>query len=69
MMDAPPPLLAHHPPPCRGLPLQKDDGTVGAKNVAVSSTTMDKFGIFARVMVSTGAMTNAMDIVAWRQSP
>ena len=68
MMDAPPPLLARCPPPHRGLLLQWDDGTVGTKNAAASATTMDKYGIIACTMVvSRGAVTNAMDIVAWRQ--
>ncbi len=68
MMDAPPPLLARRPLPLRGLPLQRDDRTAGAKNAAASATTAVKVGNVARTTASSGAVTNAMDVVAWRQS-
>ena len=69
MMDDSPPLLARRPPPCRGLSLQQDDGTVGAKNAVAYAATMEKFGIVAHAIVSRGAVTNTMEIVAWRQRP
>ena len=68
MMDAPPPLLARRPLPLLGSPLRQDDRTAGAKNAAASATTAVKVGIFARATSSSGAVTNAMDVVAWRQS-
>ncbi len=68
MMDAPPPLLAHRPLPLLGSPLRWDDRTAGAKNAAASATTAAKVGIVARATFSSGAVMNAMDVVAWRQS-
>jgi hypothetical protein len=68
MMDAPPPLLARRPLPFLGSPLRRDDRTAGAKNVAASVTTAAKVSIVARATFSSGAMTNAMDVVAWQQS-
>jgi hypothetical protein len=68
MMDAPPPLLARCPLPLWGSPLQRDDRTAGVKNAAASANTAAKVGIIARATASSGAATNAMDIVAWRQS-
>jgi len=44
MMGKSPPLLAHRPPPCRGLPLQRDDGTAGVKNAAAFTTTAGAVG-------------------------
>jgi hypothetical protein len=69
MMNAPPPLLptARCPLPHQGSPLQQDDGTVGAKSAMASATTVDEVSIVARAMSSSGAVTNAMDVVAWRQ--
>ena len=68
MMDAPPPLIARRPLSLWGTPLQRDDRTAGAKNAAASATTAAKVGIVARATASSGAVTNAMDVVAWRQS-
>ncbi len=68
MMDAPLPLLARRPLPLLGLLLRRDDRMAGAKNAAASALTATKVGIVARAMSSSGAVTNAMDVVAWRQS-
>ncbi len=68
MMDAPPSLLAHRPLPLLGSLLRRDNRTAGAKNAAASATTAAKVGIVARATSSSGAVMNAMDIVAWRQS-
>jgi hypothetical protein len=68
MMNVPPPLLLCCPLPLRGLLLQHDNRTVGAKDAVASATTAAKVGIVTRAMASSGAMTNAMDVVAWRQS-
>ncbi len=68
MMYVPPPLLAHCPLPLWGSPLQRHDRTAGAKNAAASATTAAKVGIIARTTASSGTVTNAMDIIAWRQS-
>jgi hypothetical protein len=68
MMDAPPPLLAHCPLTLLGSPLQQDNRRAGAKNAVASATTAAKVGIIARATSSSGAVTNAMDDVAWRQS-
>ncbi len=65
MMDVPTPLLGHCPLPLRGLPLQQDDRTAGAKNVAASATTVAKVGIVTPATSSSGAVMNTMDIVAW----
>jgi hypothetical protein len=40
----------------------------GPKNAASSATTAAKVGIAAHATASSGAMTNAMDVIAWRQS-
>ena len=56
ILDAPLQLLAHHPLPCQGSLLQRDDGTAGTQNVAASATTPDKFGIIAHAMASRGAL-------------
>ncbi len=68
MMDTPPPLLARRPLPLLGSPLRRDDRTAGVKNAAASATTAAKVGIVACATFSSGAVTNAMDVVAWRQS-
>ncbi len=68
MMDAPPSLLANRPLPLLGLLLRRDDRTAGMKNAAASSTTAAKVGIVACATSSSGIVTNAMDVVAWRQS-
>jgi hypothetical protein len=68
MTDAPPPLIARCPLPLLGLPLRRDDRTAGSKNAVASATNATKIGIVARATSSSGAMTNAMDIVAWQQS-
>ncbi len=68
MMDAPPPLLVRRPLPLLGLPLRWDDRMAGAKNAAASAPTAAKVGIVAHATSSSGAVTNAMEVVAWRQS-
>ncbi len=68
MMDTPLPLLACHPLPLLGLPLRRDERTAGVKNAAASATTAAKVGIVAHATSSSGAVTNAMDVVALRQS-
>jgi hypothetical protein len=70
MLEAPPPLLVlvHRLLPVLGLPLQRDDRRAGTKNAAASATTAAKVGIVASTTSSSGAMTNAMNVVAWRQS-
>jgi hypothetical protein len=68
MMDAPPPLLAHCPLRLLGQLLRRDNRTAGAENMAASATTAAKVGIIARPMSSSGAVTNAMDVIAWWQS-
>jgi hypothetical protein len=68
MMDASPPLLGLRPLPLRGSPLQRDNRTAGAKNAAASATTAAKVGIVACTTASSGAITNAMDVIAWWQS-
>ena len=68
MMDVPPSLLVRHPLPLLGSPLRRDDRTAGVKNAAASATTAAKVGIVACATSSSGAVTNAMDVVAWRQS-
>jgi hypothetical protein len=69
MMDMLPPLIVHRPYPLRGSPLQRDNRMAGAKNWwHPQATTAAKVGIVACAMASSGAMTNNMDTVAWRQS-
>jgi hypothetical protein len=68
MIDALLPLLAHCPLPLRGLPLQQDNRMAGAKNAVASATTAAKVGIVAHATSSNGAVTNAMDVIAWWQS-
>ncbi len=52
----------------RGSLLQQDDRKAGAKNAAASTTTAAKVGIVAHATSSSGTVTNAVDVVAWRQS-
>ena len=69
MVDVPPPLLACCPSLHRGLLLQWDDRMAGTKNAAASATTTDEVGIVTHTMASSGAVTNALDVIAWRQRP
>ncbi len=67
-MDMLPPLLTCHPLPLLESLLQWDDRMAGTKNAAACATTVAKVGIVACATASIGAVTDAMDVIAWQQS-